>query len=906
MTALKAADFPIFTGEVDEYGAAIAAWTKSLLDPYLEWLKGPGSGRRTSKQFNDPVWGTIVLQPQETVVLDSPLVQRLRRIRQLGVVHLVYPGANHTRFEHSLGVTHQVAQLAQSLNNADGEGPEVIDGPTIDILRLAGLLHDVGHGLMSHVVENGLAGEDSSEKLRIEFGRQIRRSSKPQLSEMAAYFMIASPAVEDLLSLAYAASTKQPPAGVASIIARIVIGKNVSDELPILHELISGPFDADKLDYMPRDAKMCGVPVVTDVVRLVQKVRAVTVSSENLPTGMTGIQARDAGHKVFGVARSGASALDEVSLNRSLMFDKVYRHHKVRSVESMLGAAIQILHPLWGSMAGMMPLKVMDDQFVEFTADDLKRLNGAQGNPVSEIDLAVAADIVQRIRERHLFARAFAFAVTMPGDAYRDDGDHEAASEEFVRVLDNSPEKRQAFIAEIVKIVNEITNLVGDRVELDRIGLDNLHHYIRVDPPSAAGRGSQSDQSRAYLVDESGMLLPVEKARGENRAWADAYVNTKDVGFIFCPRELSDVVHIAAEVAALTLYNVRIPAQMHNYAKKGGVELVELRRQLHAKSFYEGRPRDLEPLPELFNMTDAKQHVAGALQSLRGYMGPTHRTNSPGPSGSTLNETKVLRWAAQFPPEHQIKALRVAQAVRMLDRDEANRALKAFSEAHPDFAGAMYVPLGELKDGSTIMGYHLRDSDAHTGYELSDVVNAIRSEKPIIFVDDFVGLGRSSSGIFRTYMGHDGGADLNEVRTTTLTEDEQARLKERKIAFVWVAGFEAGAQETLRITREFGIEAEHYIHTDAAYLPTVQKALSDLPPEEIAAFVEVARGIGRQLLEAKTAPEKLEERLFGYGNFGLLLTTSYNTPSVTLTAMTHDGEVDDREWNALLPRRKKT
>ncbi|MFE1646193.1 HD domain-containing protein [Microbacterium sp. P01] len=908
MTSFDSDETIDFSGNVAEYQCAIEQWSEQLLRPYLNWLQGPGSGRRSAKQFNDAVWGTIVVQPQEVVVLDSPLVQRLRRIRQLGVVHLVYAGANHSRFEHSLGVMHQVSQLVGSINRSE-DGQSVIGGDETDTLRLAGLLHDVGHGLMSHVVENALWGEDSTEDLRVQFGKQIRRSSKPQLSEMAAYFMIASPAVEELLSAAYGATSKQPPTNLGGTIARIVAGKRVSNSLPILHELISGPFDADKLDYMPRDARMCGVPVVTDVVRLTQKVRSVTVSTDKLPEQMaraSGIRESAGGHNVFGIARSGASALDEVSLNRSLMFDKVYRHHKVRAVEAMVGATVQILLPVWGPDVALMPLKMMDDQFVELTLEDLERLNRDAGDPVGGPDLDVARDILGRIRDRHLFSRAFAFAATMPGDAYRDDTVHEAAREQFIRELDQKPEKRAAFVAATVKQVDKIGTLLNDRQQIDLIGVGNLHHYIRVDPPSTAGRGSQYDQSRAYLVDESNHLIPVEKERSENRPWADAYVNTKDVGYVFAPREIASLVHIAAEVTARMLYDVRIPQQMHNYAKMGGEALANTRRQLEAQGYFEDLPRDLAPLPTIFGLAEAKQRVARTLTNLRGYMGPTHRVTSPGPSGSTLNETRILGWAAQFPERHHMNALRVAESIRMIDRDAANEALREFEEAHPEFAGAHYVPMGENKDGSAVLGYFQRDSEPDTGYELSDIVNALRSAEPIVFVDDFVGLGRSSKGIFQSYMGLDGGKETNERRTVTLTEDEREILKARKVALVWETGFEAGATATADVLRELGIsDVTTYIRTRAESLPTVWSALDGVENDEVEAFVEECRRIGRQLLPDDTKPELIEERLLGYGGYALLLTNSYNTPTVTLTALALSGTVDGREWNALIPRRKK-
>src|SRR4051794_15197468 len=74
---------------------------------------------RAPKEFSDPVWATIYVTRFEIVIIDSPLFQRLRRIRQLGVVHWIYPGATHTRFEHSLGTLYQMQQLIDSVNRED-------------------------------------------------------------------------------------------------------------------------------------------------------------------------------------------------------------------------------------------------------------------------------------------------------------------------------------------------------------------------------------------------------------------------------------------------------------------------------------------------------------------------------------------------------------------------------------------------------------------------------------------------------------------------------------------------------------------------------------------------------------------------------------------------------------------
>jgi deoxynucleoside triphosphate triphosphohydrolase SAMHD1 len=227
----------------------------------------------TSKVFNDPVWHSISLYPIEIVLLDSPLLQRLRRIRQLGVAHLIYPGAGHSRFEHTVGVIHQVGQLVASINNSP-DCRDCIEEQSTRLLRLAALCHDVGHGVMSHVAENALDNDHECQSLKLAFADELK-VEETKISEIAAYYIVGSPSFNQLLNHAKRLSDNNLPANAAECIQKIITGQSFFDKIPLLQEIVTGPFDADKLDYMTRDAFMAGVPVVVDIPRLIQKVRAV-------------------------------------------------------------------------------------------------------------------------------------------------------------------------------------------------------------------------------------------------------------------------------------------------------------------------------------------------------------------------------------------------------------------------------------------------------------------------------------------------------------------------------------------------------------------------------------------------------------------------------------------------------
>ena len=106
-------------------------------------------------EIKDPVHGYIEVTPTERAIIDTPQFQRLRRVKQLSAAHLTYPGAEHTRFQHSLGVMHLSGEIARRLQDV-----ELIDQEDASKIRIAGLLHDIGHGPFSHLFEEVLEKRD--------------------------------------------------------------------------------------------------------------------------------------------------------------------------------------------------------------------------------------------------------------------------------------------------------------------------------------------------------------------------------------------------------------------------------------------------------------------------------------------------------------------------------------------------------------------------------------------------------------------------------------------------------------------------------------------------------------------------------------------------------------------------
>jgi HD superfamily phosphohydrolase len=234
----------------------------------------------------DPLWNNIHLDREALAVVDTPAVQRLRYVRQLGHAFLVYPGATHTRFEHALGAYHlarraltQLAESGASIAPADAQR-----------IRLAALLHDIGHYPFSHALEE--AGLPAHE------GLAQRHLADGPLAAALAELGVAADSLLALIRGPGAARPHEPLAG-----------------------LVAGSLDVDKLDYLSRDASMCGVPYgVIDVDRL--------LASLTLAAG------RD-GRPTVAVHEKGLAALESLLFAKYQMYRNVYWHHAVRSATVM-------------------------------------------------------------------------------------------------------------------------------------------------------------------------------------------------------------------------------------------------------------------------------------------------------------------------------------------------------------------------------------------------------------------------------------------------------------------------------------------------------------------------------------------------------------------------------------------
>lgn len=246
--------------------------------------------------IRDSLYDLIPLSHEATRLIATPEFLRLDGIQQLGFVSRVWPGAKHTRFEHSLGVMYLMQQALARLN-ANGAG---IDDESARVGIAAALLHDIGHYPFSHAIEELGAPVASHEQV----GRRI----------------VVESGVADILRAVW----RVDPVRVARLIHPG--GEALPEHDRLVRGLLSGALDVDKLDYLPRDARACHVPYGgVDTTRLLDALRVVSV----------------AGQQTIGIDAKGISPLHSLINARQEMFDNVYWHHTNRACMAMLLRAVQ-------------------------------------------------------------------------------------------------------------------------------------------------------------------------------------------------------------------------------------------------------------------------------------------------------------------------------------------------------------------------------------------------------------------------------------------------------------------------------------------------------------------------------------------------------------------------------------
>ncbi|MFQ5573763.1 MAG: HD domain-containing protein [Nitrosopumilaceae archaeon] len=287
----------------------------------------------------DPIHDFIRAFGTELQIIDNPIFQRLRRIRQLSGAHLTYPGAQHTRFEHSLGVMHIAGQAGQALQEKG-----IINTDDIENLRLAALLHDIGHGPFSHLFEE-----------------VMQRKKKASHEEMGRDLILQTE-IGDIISKS--GFNKK-------FITNLAFGDS---KFQFMNEIISGALSADIMDYLLRDGYFTGAEhAKIDHKRITQSL--------------------DVHQKKLALDRSALYSFESMMHSRYQMFKAVYFHKTVRAAEVMLLESFSLAY----DELGFSSLSI--DDYIKLTDDLVLSRLVSLSTPTSKLKRAKKFAIDYQNRE---------------------------------------------------------------------------------------------------------------------------------------------------------------------------------------------------------------------------------------------------------------------------------------------------------------------------------------------------------------------------------------------------------------------------------------------------------------------------------------------------------------------------
>lgn len=516
------------------------------------------------KVIHDCVWGTVTFYPWELRVIDSPLLQRLRRINQLGLAEMTYPSAQHSRFEHTLGVAAVLSKMISSINQDEDLGQRekkrLIPDGNIYKLRMAALLHDVGHCFFSHVSESVYGLSPEFDALRSRY--PILRSAQPH--EILGYTIINTPSFVKFMEerSGYPFAPGQTARELLSDIGRMIVGAYLEPRTDgrtgervcdyYMTQLINGQFDADSLDYLRRDSYATGIALSYHIDRFLYKLRMAEYRSD----GVTGLY--------LTVSSSGISTVEEMVFSKLQLTRHIYRHQKVMATESLIADVVEGLQSngRLGSPCDFLYWCDGDILGLAGSEDPGRKMALSEGRirPGSALTLS---DVVRDIMDRRLPKKALVISF---GSVYSVAGIQK-------------PELVISRLVETLRSIHDIRSEVLCETNrlLEALGREpiELYHVHAVVPKLRMSK----DFTDSLVATNEGRLVPLSEIVDLND-WAGAFANHSWNAYIYAGKELC-AVGLAA-IRVLSRYGIEFDREKLFVSLKSADGILATEAELEA------------------------------------------------------------------------------------------------------------------------------------------------------------------------------------------------------------------------------------------------------------------------------------------------------------------------------------
>lgn len=841
----------------------------NLRDPIADYLKSvPNSF--ISKAVKDSVWGMIDLHDQEVIILDSPPLQRLRFVKQLGLTFLTYPTASYSRFEHTLGAMHQAERMLRAIAGRSEGATEILSD--INTVRLSAILHDIGHLPFSHVSERYYSEKEcldiklltTASKVREEVSKTLP-ARLPRLTECLSLAVALTPSFKKLLSKANY-TEEQVAIAVLSI-----VGRPPSLEKAYLAQIITNIIDADKLDYMFRDALATGVPLAVDLERLLFKLRCLPIEPSQCPKHLQMIFSDKGQARILGTDLVGLRHAHDIALSRSMLFERIYHHHKTLAAERVV---LELLNNLNSHPADL--LQEDDRLFSRY---------GIGGKNVDNAELVAMLDL-RRLPKR-VFAIQYSPLIGPPPLAEQRPVVSEQDRDGWNNLINqlNNPQQRKLLQKEIESCTSTLAKMVGIQLSKFKVWLDSPPEPYEL--PEVDLLVQRPDGT---II--KGDSFPAEAAAFAHNPETGAFIYT--TGANLSTREL---IFLAIEHSLATsskpLFFGRAAA---DFAKISWQNVEELKRKIETvdRTFFNSCRRT-RPKSEFLR----KEHTRQRVEALAAKFGHYHIHTK-----IHLDMNRIQLFFDQFPENLVDGALKLLEGITFLDRTELGKGLATTLGTATD--NTCYVPLQEELDKSAQhISYFL--ADVQDGPKAVKLKDALSTSDRIIFFDDCLLSATQAIAVVKKWFGLPTISD--DKLTIQLSPEEQNLLKSKKVAFRFLYATNDGIDSLSQLTSN--LELGNDIKATSTIV-TGKKPIDELLDSGIAKQMRDFLGeVGQALLKStkqKKDPSKwTEDRCksfaLGYGGLEQLLVFAYNTPTGTITPLWKAGDYCGVPWLPLFPRR---
>jgi HD superfamily phosphohydrolase len=882
-----------------------------FLKEYLDNLQPEDTESHQPKIIADPLLGYVHLTKLEMAIIDTKLYQRLRKIRQLGLAHLVFPSLSYSRFEHSLGVLGRLNQVINKLIennlriNPDDNISNVVEKYIIP-LRLAALLHDVGHCLYSHCSERiiekieGTEIYPSANFIKEIFQNHFNKDKIP-FAELFAVCFIGSVRFYDFIETV-GEFQKNKIKKELECCARFILGLPLPGDpaTVFMAQLISGGLDADKIDYMIREQLYSGIKLEIDLDRILSKLQVFDLKLFELPKNLVHIKKLyDAEKicKVLGFGKGGQFAFEEFCVARLALHVKVYLHQKVRAAESQLSKYLEVLSksPVFLEVHNWLRLPELIVEHPELIERDLNR-NRDLFNSI-QTDYLKSTNF-RKIDNREIYVRAFALGQINSFSEPIENGDVE---KDVGKILTNffdsfkNLDLREKIYGETLKITNKLGVSVGTE-QIEDILID-FPRLINIQ------QGQESLHFQRSMLTPVKWTIPIDKIVvyfQENRALA----------YIFSPREIAHFVSLASEKVVFDLTS-KVFNQEDNISKSTFYKTYEFKKQLTNLGYYDKYPQ-LKLISDYLKKAEAIEKIRLIYENLAVFKSLNNNDRI------TIN--RITTFVNQFPENLQDVCLSFLEQLKIYNENILEEELKKAIDK---------IILKTSKIGITYLG-GAADSGARFNYYVRNVLEKYHLENPkeisdslildsetLVLYDDNINSGLQLLNIFAELLDEKdklGKKDrLEEKHVSPLaTNEAKQKLKDVPIYIIYIVGT-SGVERKIKkllseslgfkkeninisIYKEFSEEEKIFTGRDSNFNHDKKKELRDF-------LVET----GKKLLKAEgKKDEKIESCNLGYANAEAMVVFPYNIPTMTITALWCNGVVDGIPWIPLAERRRRS